>query len=44
MTVDYAAIASEHSSLTNIIAAQQTRLDTLAVVIAYLDSIIPAGG
>jgi hypothetical protein len=41
MAVDYAAILSEHTSLTTIITAQQTRLDTLAVVLAYLDSIIP---
>jgi len=43
LIVDYAVILSEHTSLANSIAAQQTRVDTLAVVLAYLDSLLAGG-
>jgi len=44
LTVDYSAIKLEHDNMTRVIASQQARLDTIKVVLAYLDTIIPADG
>lgn len=41
LMVDYAAIKLDHDNIKRMIDTQQARLDMLAVVLGYLDSIIP---
>jgi hypothetical protein len=43
LTVDYGAIMLEHANMERLIAIQQARVNTLAVVLAYLDGLLAGG-